>query len=162
MVSPHLPSLASQIKQSMKQKSVCEQRFETLALTFRPEESRLTSLQPTSKEGPSYDLPIALGILLASEQIQADVSKTLVTGELSLDGRVRAVSGVLSQVLFGRTNKFTSIFLPKDNSLEAQIVDGIEIIPVETLRQLFDHLSGGAKIEPVSHQPFEELVSEQL
>ena len=114
------------------------------------------------KEGPSYDLPIALGILIASEQIQADISKTLVTGELSLDGRVRSVSGILSQVLFGRANHFESIFLPTDNSSEAQIVDGIDIFPVQTLKQLFDHLSGGEKIEPVIHLPFEELVSEQI
>lgn len=113
------------------------------------------------KVGPAYDLPIALGILLASEQLVSDLSKTLVTGELSLDGHVRGVSGILSQVLFGRAGKFESIFLPADNASEAQIVDGIQIFPVETLKQLFDHLSGVTRIEHVTHLPFEQLVHDQ-
>ena len=61
------------------------------------------------KEGPSYDLPIALGILIASGQIQADITNSLFVGELSLDGKIRAVNGVLPQVLMARKHKLSSI-----------------------------------------------------
>src|SRR5581483_9116924 len=70
------------------------------------------------KEGPSYDLPMALGILLASEQIKADVSNSLFLGELSLDGRVRNVAGILPQVLMARDKKISSVFLPAVNAHE--------------------------------------------
>ncbi len=101
------------------------------------------------KGGPSYDLPIALGILLASEQIKTDVSKALFSGELSLDGRIRSVTGVLPQAIMGRDAGFTELFIPEENTKEASIIDGITIYPVTTLTSLFLHLTGKALIEPV-------------
>ena len=71
------------------------------------------------KEGPSYDLPIALGILIASGQLQVDMKDSIVTGELSLDGRVRPIVGALPQALLAKSKSLDQIFLPADNALEA-------------------------------------------
>src|SRR6266567_3444852 len=84
------------------------------------------------KEGPSYDLPIALGILLASGQLQANLSSSLVSGELSLDGRVRSINGTLIQAIMAQNKKFKNVFIPSENAKEAAIVDTIEIYPVES------------------------------
>src|SRR3989338_5864716 len=64
------------------------------------------------KEGPSYDLPIALGILIASEQLKTDAKNSLFLGELSLDGNLRHINGVLSSVLMAEEKKFKSVFIP--------------------------------------------------
>jgi len=100
------------------------------------------------KEGPSYDLPIALGILIASGQLNTDITNSLFSGELSLDGRVRSVTGALPQTLLGKRKKMKHIFLPKDNAKEAAIVDEIIIYPLETLLSLFQHLSNQKAIDP--------------
>lgn len=93
------------------------------------------------KEGPQYDLPIALGILLASGQISADVSKMLCIGELSLDGTLRHTNGVLPATLLAKAQGFSQIFIPALDSGEAAVVSGIEVYPVDSLIQLFRHLS---------------------
>lgn len=100
------------------------------------------------KEGPSYDLPIALGILLASGQLQADISKVLVSGELALDGRIRPVTGVLSQAILARDLKFDAFFLPEENAYEASCIDSITIFAFPTLLSLFKHLSKEKEILP--------------
>lgn len=98
------------------------------------------------KEGPSYDLPIAIGILLASGQVQADVSDALFSGELSLDGRLRHTNGILPQALFAKTNGFSRFFLPAINAKEAAIMDTVEIYPVENLLALFRHLDASSPL----------------
>lgn len=103
------------------------------------------------KEGPSYDLPIALGILLASEQLKTDVSHYLFTGELSLDGRVRKTYGVLSQTILAQKLGMDGIFIPAENGSEAAIVADIPIFPVTSLLSLFHHLSGQTPISPIPH-----------
>lgn len=107
------------------------------------------------KEGPAYDLPIALGILLASEQIKADLSKTLVIGELALDGRVRGTHGILPHVLMAKKHHFTEVVLPMENAKEASVVDNITITPVSTLLVLLRHLDGTSAIEQFPHTPFD-------
>ncbi len=105
------------------------------------------------KEGPSYDLPIALGILLASEQLSADISNSLFIGELSLDGALRHVTGALPQVVMAKNKNIKSIFLPKEDSREASFIKGVDIFPVPSLFDLFNHLSGKillGKQKPVS------------
>jgi len=112
------------------------------------------------KNGPAYDLPIALGILLADEQISADVSDSLVLGELSLDGHLRHTPGVLPMALLAKEKGFKKIFLPKVNAREAAIVEGVAVHPVSSIKALFDHLT---KLKPIVSQPpteFEELLSE--
>ncbi len=100
------------------------------------------------KEGPSYDLPIAVGILIASGQIQADVTQSLFMGELSLDGRVRHTNGVLPQAVLAQKTGLRNLFVPKVNAKEAAIIESINVYPVETLTSLFYHLSGQKDLEP--------------
>lgn len=113
------------------------------------------------KEGPAYDLPIALGILIASDQLKADISKTLVVGELALDGRVRTTNGMLPHVIMAKSKKFTNVLLPQDNAKEASIVDGISIIPIPTLLSLLRHLDQTTPIDPIPFTPFESFFSEE-
>jgi len=100
------------------------------------------------KEGPSYDLPIALGILLASEQLKADISNAIFTGELSLDGRLRHTNGILPQAIMAKSKKIKEIFLPSVNAKEAAVLDKIKVFPVANLLSLFQHLSGEKRILP--------------
>ena len=94
------------------------------------------------KEGPAYDLPIALGILIASEQLSPrDLSDSIFLGELSLDGSLRRIWGVLPYALMAKELKFKNLFIPRDNSQEAQIVDKITVYPVVSLKQLFEHFA---------------------
>ena len=103
------------------------------------------------KEGPAYDLPIALGILVASGQLTPrDFSDSLVLGELSLDGSLRRAWGILPCALLARNKKFTNFFIPSDNLAEAQVVDKINIYPVSNLKQLFDHFA--TSLLPISMQ----------
>ncbi|MBI2442855.1 MAG: YifB family Mg chelatase-like AAA ATPase [Candidatus Levybacteria bacterium] len=114
------------------------------------------------KEGPAYDLPIALGILLASEQVRADFSHTLVVGELALDGRVRTTNGILPHTIMAKTKKLHTILLPEENAKEASIVDDITIIPLPDLSALLHHLDDSNPIPPHPYTPFESFFLEEL
>ena len=103
------------------------------------------------KEGPSYDLPIALGVLIASEQLKADIKDALFMGELSLDGRLRHTNGVLPQAILAKEKKLKRLFLPYVNAKEASILKAIDIYPVPTLLSLFYHLKGIKTIKPQLH-----------
>ncbi|HEY3379365.1 MAG TPA: YifB family Mg chelatase-like AAA ATPase [Armatimonadota bacterium] len=88
------------------------------------------------KEGPSFDLPIALGILMATGQVtRGDVERFVVVGELSLDGSVRAVSGILPIALGARDAGKTALIVPQENAAEAAVVEGIEVYPVASLAE---------------------------
>ncbi len=102
------------------------------------------------KEGPAFDLPIALGILFAhGDVIEEHAKDYLVTGELALDGRVRPVKGVLSAALLAQKREFRGIVVPAENASEAAVVDGLEVIPVASLTEAVGFLSGQLPIEPV-------------
>lgn len=125
--------------------------------TFPPK--RITvNLAPADirKEGPAYDLPIALGILLASGQLNFDPSKTIVIGELSLNGELRHTNGILTIVITARDLGFNTVIVPKQNAAEAAIVNGIEIIAADSLWSLIDHFRGEEKISPTPFHKFEE------
>ncbi|MBN2096102.1 YifB family Mg chelatase-like AAA ATPase [Candidatus Peregrinibacteria bacterium] len=93
------------------------------------------------KAGPRYDLPMALGILAMMKYVSAECFKeTIVIGELALNGQVRPVNGVLSSVEFAREQGFKKIVLPKENAMEAALIPGVKIIPVQTLREAVMHL----------------------
>jgi len=94
------------------------------------------------KAGPAYDLPIAIGILLSSEQLSADVSRTLLLGELSLDGGLRHTNGILPMVALARQEGFASVIVPDVNAGEASLVEGIRVIPFPSLAQLVSYLQG--------------------
>lgn len=102
------------------------------------------------KEGPSYDLPIAVGMLIASGQLQADTSKSLFMGELALDGRLRHTNGVLPIALLARERHIENIFVPSHNTKEASYIAGIHIFPVDNLGKLYLHLS---QQSPISQYP---------
>jgi magnesium chelatase family protein len=94
------------------------------------------------KEKPMFDLAIAIGLAIASGQIEADISQTLMIGELSLDGSLRYTQGVLPLVMLARTQGFKSVFIPKANVFEAQVVDGVDVYAFESLSQVCSHLRG--------------------
>jgi len=114
------------------------------------------------KEGASYDLPIALGILIASGQLQADISQAFFTGELSLDGRVRSIVGALPQALLAKEKKMQAIFLPEDNAREAAIVQDVTIYPTASLLALFLHLTQQTPIAPREPIQFAESIVENF
>src|SRR6266699_1961680 len=107
------------------------------------------------KEGPAYDLPIAIGILLASGQIAADeqIAEYLFLGELSLDGSLRHTNGILPMVALAREKHVKAVFVPAVDAMEAALVQGVTIYPVETLGQLVAHLNGEQQIEPYIPDP---------
>ena len=99
------------------------------------------------KIGPAYDLPIALGILIASGQISPDTSKSLFFGELSLDGGLRHTNGILPMAYLAKEKKIENIFVPISNQKEASIVSGIKVYAVENLLALVRHFRGVRKIQ---------------
>lgn len=107
------------------------------------------------KEGPSYDLPIAVGVLLATNQIRPCSDTWMFIGELSLDGTVRHVDGVLPMAAVARAQGFAAVFVPAVDAAEAALVPDITIYPVETLGQLAMHLNGLLLIEPLARQQVE-------
>ena len=94
------------------------------------------------KEGPAYDLPIAIGILMSSGQLNADLTHSIFLGELSLDGKLRHTHGVLPMVSLARDKGLSTIFVPLDDAKEASLIDNIHIFPTESLAQLVVHLQG--------------------
>ena len=98
------------------------------------------------KAGPAYDLPIAIGILISSEQVYADVSNTLFLGELSLDGSLRHTHGILPMIALAREKGLSDVFVPADDAKEASLLDGIKVIPSVSLAQLVSHLRGETSI----------------
>ena len=100
------------------------------------------------KEGPAYDLPIAVGMLAASGQFVASLDDAVFFGELSLDGEVRPVHGVLPMVALARKRGMVRAFVPSANAPEGALVEGISVFPVTTLASLTAHLLGAVPIEP--------------
>ncbi len=113
------------------------------------------------KVGPSYDLPIAVGILVAMGEITAKLEEALLLGELSLDGSLRHTNGTLPMALLAKQLKLDKIYLPAVDAKEAAIVSGIDIYPVESLAQLVRHFQEVENISPHSHVPFAELITEE-
>ncbi len=98
------------------------------------------------KEGPIYDLPIALSFLLASGQIKFSPDDKIFAGELSLEGEVKSINGILPLVLMAKNAGFKTVFIPEGNLSEASLVTGIEIIGVKSLSQLIKHLEKNSLI----------------
>jgi magnesium chelatase family protein len=121
--------------------------------------ARLTvNLAPADlrKEGPAYDLPIAVGILIASEQVGADLSEAGLVGELSLDGQVRSVTGMLPMAVAAKERGLTTLYVPEGNAAEAALVEGLEVVPVASLASLVGHLHGYAPIPAYEHPAFDD------
>lgn len=99
------------------------------------------------KEGPAYDLPIAVGIMLASEQIYKPESAVFF-GELALDGNIRPINGAILFASMAKNLNIKTIYLPTANALEASLIEGIEVIPVDNLKKLVAHLRREITIVP--------------
>ncbi|OGY29334.1 MAG: magnesium chelatase [Candidatus Woykebacteria bacterium RIFCSPHIGHO2_12_FULL_45_10] len=106
------------------------------------------------KEGPSYDLPIAIGILLSSGQLNADLSRSLVYGELSLDGSLASSRGSLLLAQMAQERDFGQLILPKENASEAAVIGGSKVLAAENLKELFEHFVGTKIIEPFKQKKF--------
>lgn len=113
------------------------------------------------KEGPAFDLPIAISILLATEQLRKDVSGYMFIGELSLDGGLRHTNSILPLALLAKEKGFKSIFVPEENCLEASLVKGVTVYPAKNLKEIFLHLSGEKEIEARKGVDFEDLKEEE-
>lgn len=109
------------------------------------------------KEGPAYDLPIALGILVASGQLKNEFDNALVLGELSLDGSLRHTNGVLPMALLAKEKGFKELLLPSINAKEAAIVKGVAVYPIQSLLHLFHHFHQIEEINPQKHTSFSSL-----
>ena len=100
------------------------------------------------KEGSSYDLPLAIGILAASGQMKSEIiSDYVIMGELSLDGSLHHIKGALPIAIKSREEGFKGIILPKENAREAAIVNDLEVLGVENIKQLIDFFNGNSEIE---------------
>lgn len=104
------------------------------------------------KNTPIYDLPMALGFLLATEQLSFDHRKKLFIGELALDGTVRRVQGVLPIALYAKEKGFAEIYVPAENAYEAGLAPGIDVIPVKNLFDAARHLRGEKLIKPFQRE----------
>ncbi|WP_322821665.1 YifB family Mg chelatase-like AAA ATPase [Chloroflexus sp.] len=100
------------------------------------------------KAGPAYDLPIALGLLIATDQLIADVSDAVFIGELGLDGTLRHTDGILPMAAVARSHGISTIYVPTEDAAEAALIEGLRIFPVPSLRELIAHLSGERPLRP--------------
>ncbi len=124
--------------------------------------SRITvNLAPADlpKAGPAYDLPIALGILIAGGQINPDISDSLFFGELSLDGSLRHTNGILPMAYLAYEKHFSRIFIPKINQVEASVVGNITVYPVESLLELVRFFSKTVEIAPAKKIKLSSLLT---
>ena len=116
-----------------------------------PRHRIVVNLAPATvrKEGPAYDLPIALGVIILGGHLPQEATEsTLVIGELSLDGTVRHARGVLPMAATARAQGYRRMIVPEVDAAEAALIPNLEVIPVKTLAELYDHLAGRRLIEP--------------
>lgn len=122
--------------------------------------SRITvNLAPADvrKEGSVYDLPLLLALLRASGQLSVDLDSSAFVGELSLDGEVRPIRGVLPMVIAARDAGVKQVIVPSGNAAEGAVVDGIDVIPVSSVSGLIGHLTGTSPIAPAKPEDFPNL-----
>ena len=126
-----------------------------------PSKRILINLAPagTKKEGTSLDLPMAIGLLIATNQLKVkiDISKTVFIGELSLNGKINKVNGILPMCIDAQKLGIKQVFVPKENRNEASIVQGIDVIPVDTLEQVTLVLQGKRVIKHATSN-IEEII----
>lgn len=104
------------------------------------------------KEGALYDLPVFVSILKASGQIKGDTEAYAYIGELSLDGEIRRVNGVLPMLIEAKNKGIKSVFIPFDNALEGGVLEGIEALPVKNIFEVMQHISGEKSVAPAKSE----------
>ena len=113
----------------------------------------------TKKEGSMYDLPIALGILAAQEVIKnSSMQGYIILGELSLDGDIRKLNGILPMLISAKQAGYTKFIIPEENAMEAAFIDKIEVYPVKTLKQVVGFLNGEIEIPVNDNKSFESVL----
>ena len=120
---------------------------------YFPRRRMIVNLAPAAvrKEGPAYDLPIALGVAIATNQLRPEAFEgTMVIGELGLDGVVRHVRGVLPMAAVARQQGFKRVFVPASDAAEAALIPDLEVIPISSLTALYAHLMG---LNPIAPHP---------
>jgi len=125
-----------------------------------PRQRVTVNLAPAAlrKEGPAYDLPIALGVLIATGQALSEwLEGSLAVGELSLDGSLRHVRGVLPMAALAKEEGFERILVPQMDAAEAALIHEIEVLPVTSLTELINHLSGVIPLPSYERQELEEV-----
>ncbi len=113
------------------------------------------------KEGSHYDLPLAVSILKASDQLSADTDGIVFLGELALDGALRAVTGILPILISAKAKGFTRFVIPAGNSNEASYIEGTEVFALGSLRDVVDLLTGEKAFAPVAQRSFKAAQSAQ-
>lgn len=114
------------------------------------------------KEGPAFDLPMALSILRALNNLNLDDEDKIFIGELSLEGDVRHVNGAISVATMVREQNYKQLYLPECDVKEARVIPGIEIYPVKSLNQLVNHLTGKEVIIPVNSEGLGKIKEEEI
>ena len=125
-----------------------------------PQKKVVINMAPADikKEGAAYDLPLAVSLLAASEQINdAEVSNYIIMGELSLDGEVRPIKGALPISIMARAHGFKGFILPKENAREAAVVDNLNVYGVTNIKEVVDFFNGETQLEPVVVNTREEF-----
>lgn len=113
------------------------------------------------KEGSIYDLPMAVSIVMGSLDKNFTWQNSIFIGELALDGTVRKINGVLPIAIFMKEAGLQTLYLPEENSAEAGLIEGLEIIPLNNLKQLIKHLLNEEKILPLAGQSFVKQTTEE-
>jgi magnesium chelatase family protein len=152
-----LPDVA--VKESQQR---IESSLRALGLHW-PGKQVLINMAPADirKEGSSYDLPLAMGILIADEKVSSEQTESFVMmGELSLDGTLQPVKGILPIALRAREEGFKGLIVPEKNAREAAVVDGLAVYGMQKLADVVDFFNGVKKFDPVKVDLLEIFASE--
>ncbi len=132
---------------------------------FFPRTKVIVNMAPADirKSGTAFDLPIALGVLAASNQIDSaeELEKFIIMGELSLDGTIRPIKGALPIAIQARKENFKGLIVPKENAREAAMVNKLEVYGVNHIKEVIEFLNGISKLEPVVVNTREEFADAQ-
>ncbi len=132
--------------------------WKNTGLSFPSNSRIIINLAPADvrKEGSAYDLPMAVGMFLASEHLAIDVSDCLFVGELALDGSLRHTNGILPLALYARDHGYKKVFVPAVNADEASVISEIQVYAVPSFRALVDHLIDIYPLKPIQTKPLEQ------
>lgn len=158
----NIVGLADKAVQESKERIASAIRTNSLIPPSAKHKKIIINLAPADvrKEGPAYDLPIAVGYLLETTQVKFDAGDKIFLGELSLNGAIKPVNGVLSTALLAKKLGFKELIVPASNASEASVVEGLTVFGVATITDLVDHLSGIKPIKPTLHSPVKAVTSD--
>ena len=129
-----------------------------------PRKAVVVNMAPADvkKEGAAYDLPIAIALLVGTEQVSApELHRYMIMGELGLDGSLRPIRGALPMAIEARRRGYKGLIVPEDNATEAAVVNNLEVYGCRTLRQVVDHLTGVQLLAPVEFDTRAEFARAQ-